>query len=72
MLFPMSEKCIFKVEHTETKSGSSVIKFLSYSHSGYSKTTLLKQKDVSMDNDAIEDTSSITCMIQTFLRCTRH
>lgn len=54
-LSPMSEKCIFKVEHAETKSGSSVIKFLSYSHSGYSKTPLLKQKDISMDSDAMQD-----------------
>lgn len=44
---------LFKAEHREPKSGSSLINVLSYSNSGYSKTRLLKQKDGSMDSNAI-------------------
>lgn len=61
MLFLMLEECLlfslylslFKAEYTEPESGSSLINVLSYNNSGYSKTRPLKQKDISMDSNAI-------------------
>lgn len=44
---------LFKAEYTEPESGSSLINVLSYNNSGYSKTRLQKQKDISMDSNAI-------------------